>query len=313
MAYVILPVILPADLTPKPAVTGLLRPNQIVKIPGGGRLHPQAARAYAALIYRARQAGFVITYSGDPYRDYDGQEQMFRDRYSHTYSTGGSKYWSTATGGDNRWWYKIQNPITKKFPATAAVPGTSNHGLGLAIDMALDEFYGKARSIGGTPADAWMQANVADFGFSYETIPSEPWHIRLVCGDNMPQAVLDYEALLNPLPPPNPTPSTGDKTMQFVIKGSGPSVYVTDWMTKRHINGETYDLFRLISQDLINGIRMQDVPGAPPGLEMKTFFQLADAIVDQIPLGSGGGSPVTIDYAALAKAVNDDAARRMVA
>jgi hypothetical protein len=42
-----------------------------------------------------------------------------------------------------------------------------------------------------------MKENIAAFGFSWEVVPEEPWHIRWV--DSTPsQAVLDYEATLEP-------------------------------------------------------------------------------------------------------------------
>ena len=46
----------------------------------------------------------------------------------------------------------------------AAVPGTSNHGWGLATDLNLDG-----------PALAWMRANASRYGF-VEDVPREPWH-----------------------------------------------------------------------------------------------------------------------------------------
>lgn len=46
----------------------------------------------------------------------------------------------------------------------AAVPGTSQHGWGRAIDLDLDD-----------KALAWMRANAWQYGFS-ETVPREPWH-----------------------------------------------------------------------------------------------------------------------------------------
>jgi len=39
----------------------------------------------------------------------------------------------------------------------------------------------------------WMLQNIEKFGFSWE-VQSEPWHIRYCAGDNIPQAVLDFEA-----------------------------------------------------------------------------------------------------------------------
>ena len=38
----------------------------------------------------------------------------------------------------------------------------------------------------------WLIANVKDFGFSWEVVPSEPWHLRLVTGDNPTPAVVAF-------------------------------------------------------------------------------------------------------------------------
>ncbi len=46
----------------------------------------------------------------------------------------------------------------------AAVPGTSDHGWGMAVDLDLDE-----------RAQAWMRANGERYGFVEDT-PREPWH-----------------------------------------------------------------------------------------------------------------------------------------
>lgn len=313
MAYVIKPVIYPADLTPKPAITGQLGSHQIVRVPGGGRLHPQAARAYAAIIDAAKKAGFTITYSGDPYRDYAGQEKMFRDRYAHDGKGGGGKFWSTSLGGDNKMWYKKNAGY-----ATAAVPGTSNHGLGLAVDTSLDFFYGSAKSIAGTPADAWLQNNVLRFGFSYETVPSEPWHIRLVCGDNMPQAVLDYERS-DPIPLP-PIPEEDMKPV-FIQDSSG--VFITgDWVTRRAVAPADITLLSYTDQvqekpdgsyvviplSVEDMGRMRDVSPGKPMLTLQDCTNVATAVVAALPAPGGG----TIDTNALARAVADELARRMV-
>jgi LAS superfamily LD-carboxypeptidase LdcB len=59
-----------------------------------------------------------------------------------------------------------------------AAPGTSNHNLGLAVDI----------SEASKERLDWMLKNCADFGFSWE-VQSEPWHIRYVAGDRVPPAV----------------------------------------------------------------------------------------------------------------------------
>jgi hypothetical protein len=38
----------------------------------------------------------------------------------------------------------------------------------------------------------WLIKNVKKFGFSWELIPQEPWHIRYWAGDNKPEAVQDW-------------------------------------------------------------------------------------------------------------------------
>lgn len=38
----------------------------------------------------------------------------------------------------------------------------------------------------------WLIANVRKFGFSWEVVPEEPWHLRYTEGDNPPVAVSDW-------------------------------------------------------------------------------------------------------------------------
>jgi LAS superfamily LD-carboxypeptidase LdcB len=68
----------------------------------------------------------------------------------------------------------------RKGMAMLATPGKSNHNLGLAVDV---------HSAGEPKRLNWLIANVKDFGFSWEVVPSEPWHLRLVTGDNPTPAV----------------------------------------------------------------------------------------------------------------------------
>jgi LAS superfamily LD-carboxypeptidase LdcB len=61
-------------------------------------------------------------------------------------------------------------------PALAAVPGTSNHGWGLAVDVC-----GGAQSF-GTPEYGWLAANAGRFGWTNPPWArpgrgrEEPWH-----------------------------------------------------------------------------------------------------------------------------------------
>jgi len=71
-------------------------------------------------------------------------------------------------------------PTSKKGMAMLATPGKSQHNLGLAVDV---------HSASEPKRLNWLIANVKEFGFSWEVVPSEPWHLRYVCGDNAPAAV----------------------------------------------------------------------------------------------------------------------------
>lgn len=72
--------------------------------------------------------------------------------------------------------YASQVDLYGRKPALAAVPGTSNHGWGLAVDLCggIERF--------GTPQYAWMVANAGRFGFLHPTWADpgrgreEPWH-----------------------------------------------------------------------------------------------------------------------------------------
>jgi LAS superfamily LD-carboxypeptidase LdcB len=59
----------------------------------------------------------------------------------------------------------------------------SKHMLGVAIDVT---------GANGKRLE-WMFNNIEKFGFSWEVVPEEPWHIRYVAGDATPQAVLAWK------------------------------------------------------------------------------------------------------------------------
>lgn len=169
-------------------VNGKLAPSILVDtaVPGADwpcRLVLPAARSYRALCAAAKTAGHILKPSGryDSYRPYDVQERIFRERF-RTYNTdsGVTRQWLGHT-----WWLV-------PGMALAAVPGTSNHGLGLAVDDGeeTDGDSGTERIDAATLA--WLVANEERFGFSHE-VQSEPWHIHYFAGDAIPAAVLAFE------------------------------------------------------------------------------------------------------------------------
>lgn len=188
MARPVIPVVLPADL--RGVENGRLRPAQLVSIEPTGRLHPRAADAWHALKLTAKVDGVILkpTSSADTYRTYLQQRTLFESRYRQV--TKLEAIVAKKKGKDVRTW--DGKPFVKlDGVASAAVPGTSNHGLGLTVDIA--DATGKRL--------AWLEKNAVGFGWSWEfTSGAEPWHVRYYCGDNVPQNVLDVLAIV-----PRPT------------------------------------------------------------------------------------------------------------
>jgi cell wall-associated NlpC family hydrolase len=121
---------------------GLIPPSAMCPIGVGAH----TLRCDAAAAYRAMSAAYAGTFGGpicltDSYRSYAGQVRLYGQK-----------------------------------PALAAVPGTSNHGWGLAVDLCggIERF--------GTPQYAWMTANAGRFGFLHPDWAEpgngreEPWH-----------------------------------------------------------------------------------------------------------------------------------------
>ncbi len=100
---------------------------------GRHKLWQPAAEGFKDLMAAAKQAGVTIGVT-DSYRSYEAQVDVARRK--GLYKDGG----------------------------LAAVPGTSNHGWGLSVDLDLN-----------SKAQAWMRENAEKFGF-VEDVPREPWH-----------------------------------------------------------------------------------------------------------------------------------------
>ena len=145
-------------------------PDGILAKVDGGKLHWRAANAWKAMKAAAKADGVELkpTSAGDLYRSYDSQLAAFNQRYVEREIPGQS----TRTFEGKKYWLK-------KGMAPLAAPGTSQHNSGLAVDV---------HTASGERLK-WMIANCAKFGWSWEVVPQEPWHIRYVEGDNVPEAV----------------------------------------------------------------------------------------------------------------------------
>jgi hypothetical protein len=172
---IIAPVKKPADL--EGIAPGKLPEKLLKPVKGGGKLHWRAAAAWDAMVEAAKADGIELkpTSSGDTYRSFESQLMSFRQRYQKEPIEGAS----TRTFQGVKWY--------KKSPklASLAAPGTSQHNSGLAVDV-------------HTAAEPkrlnWLIENVRKFGFSWEVVPEEPWHLRYTEGDNPPAAVVEYLA-----------------------------------------------------------------------------------------------------------------------
>jgi hypothetical protein len=101
---------------------------------GGHRLYAPAAQAWQQAVADAKAEGIDLRIT-DSYRGYD--EQVDLAARKGLYAEGGY----------------------------AAVPGTSNHGWGLAVDA----------DVNAPETLSWLKANAWKYGF-VESVPREPWH-----------------------------------------------------------------------------------------------------------------------------------------
>jgi murein L,D-transpeptidase YcbB/YkuD len=170
---IIAPVKKPADL--EGIAPGKLPEKLLKPIKGGGKLHWRAADAWEAMVEAAKADGVELkpVSAGDTYRSFESQLMAFRQRYQKEPIEGAQ----TRTFEGVKWY--------KKDPklASLAAPGTSQHNSGLAVDV-------------HTAAEPkrldWLIDNVRKFGFSWEVVPEEPWHLRYTEGDNPPAAVVEF-------------------------------------------------------------------------------------------------------------------------
>lgn len=186
---------------------------------GRHRLEREAARSMRAMMKAAWRVG-VRLWATDSYRTYNQQVSLFKRRYDNTKRNTRHEFWQ----GKN-WWLKPK-------VAGAAVPGTSNHGWGLAVDFARKNPVGLIRPL-DTRTLAWLAANGPKFGW-WNTVQSENWHWCWCLGDGpMPSAVLAEEKDY-PNPPVPPVPKTlrlGDtgeevKILQMKLNKVGANLLV---------------------------------------------------------------------------------------
>jgi LAS superfamily LD-carboxypeptidase LdcB len=157
--------------------------RELVSIGNGQELHSVAARSWASMWIAARADGIELTVvPGGAYRSLYQQETVFYERN-----------YVAPVPGPSSVVYKGSRWTLRPKMARVAVPGHSNHGLGLALDVGNGSRPALARPLDDA-SQRWLIANVESFGWAYE-LRSEPWHIRFV-NAVVTQRTIDIERFL---------------------------------------------------------------------------------------------------------------------
>lgn len=127
--------------------------------------------AFVSMLQAAKEDGIMLEVCS-PYRTLDRQEYLF-DKKIVRYMNRGMSYMDA---------YKLAARVVN-------VPGTSEHQIGLALDIYTDSYKTLDEGFGETAAGIWLQENCGEYGFilrypkgkEYITgIEYEPWHFRYV-------------------------------------------------------------------------------------------------------------------------------------
>ncbi len=147
----------PADLTvPKVATRKKDMEQRIL-------LRPEAARALEELFAAAKREKKYVLYAVSGYRSYGIQQILFNG--------------------------KVKEVGKERAMRTVAPPGTSEHQLGLAMDVQSSNFLNLDQNFGETPEGKWVAENAHRFGFiirykeewrEITGYADEPWHIRYI-------------------------------------------------------------------------------------------------------------------------------------
>ena len=126
---------------------------------------------FLSMLQAAKEDGVALEVCS-PYRTLDRQEYLF-DRKIARYMKRGMSYMDA---------YKLSARVVN-------VPGTSEHQVGLALDIYTDSYKTLDEGFGETAAGIWLREHCSEYGFilrypkgkEYITgIEYEPWHFRYV-------------------------------------------------------------------------------------------------------------------------------------
>jgi hypothetical protein len=162
------------------------------------------------------------------YRSYGVQEQMFNQRY--TSKRPNEKNWNKQAKAARKGFRKLDEMdkvwngkrywLANGGGDPSAVPGESNHGLGIAFDLE----FGLNKSAEANKAIQWIRENGFAFGFYWDTGYTtdagwEQWHLTYCFGDDYGCLPLVGGSGIIPAPPSNlkpipPSKRVGNKMVQ---------------------------------------------------------------------------------------------------
>jgi UDP-N-acetylmuramoyl-tripeptide--D-alanyl-D-alanine ligase len=187
---------LPEGITPEN--NGMMPIERLKRIHCGGQLYIDAARSWLAMVRAAAQDNIFLNLN-TPFKAYRKMEQqikVFKKRFMLIDGQENLSDDAIRVEFENKIWQLKPNEIY------AAVPGTSSHGYGLAVDI---------QNAALSHVKAWLNKNAAQFGFVRE-YDFEPWHFTYIKSrEGIPARVLETEKL-----PPEPT-----YTAEEIEKASG--------------------------------------------------------------------------------------------
>ena len=143
----------------------------LVSVEGGHKVDAVCKDALEAMLADCRKAGYEPAICSS-YRDHDLQIELYNNKVNYFLN----------------WGYEPED-ARKEAGKVVAVPGTSEHELGLALDLVDDNNWSLNESQEDMPAQKWLMEHCWEYGFilRYPTgktehtgIIYEPWHYRYV-------------------------------------------------------------------------------------------------------------------------------------
>ena len=161
-------------------------PKELATLSSGFDLDARIAPTLEQMVAAAKLEGIdLLVVSG--YRSYEHQQKLFGQKVAEFRSRGLGE--EEAKVRASQW---------------VAIPGTSEHQTGLAVDIMTPSHMKMDESYANTPAAKWLLENAARYGFILRYpkdktektgISFEPWHYRYV-GQETAQTIMENDLCL---------------------------------------------------------------------------------------------------------------------